>query len=197
VGLLVVLVPLALLSYYLLSFDYLQPQPPPVGRRQTGEVRAKIELPAGTVRAGGPCVAVVTLRNATGSLLAIADVEGPFGLFAFEVTRGGVQVPLVPRSDARALPWRPGRDARVELLPGASYSRSFNLAALCRLNEPGTYSVVAVYDPEAYFALAGAAPGGDSRVWLGLARSEQAELVVSPAEAGSRPGGATARPPGK
>ena len=85
--------------------------------------------------------------------------------------------------------WDPKSDVRIDLLPGASYSRSIDLALSYDLGEPGAYAVVAFYDPRPRFPAAlDAGPG--VKLWSGLAASAQQTLTVShpgPLPAGASP----------
>ena len=73
----------------------------------------------------------------------------------------------------------------IDLLPGTAYSRKLDLAQLFRLSIPGTYVVSVGYDPEAYFAMAGATAKRTKGLWLGKAQPAAATVTLT--EKGSAP----------
>jgi len=176
-GVVALLVPLAL---YLYTYDYGigRRRALPQGRPASRDLRVSVEVPAQPVERGASCPVTVSIANATGRRISIADFDGRQGMFTIDVTFQAGSIPPVSQKDGRKAPWSRALDPVIDLLPGAAYSRTLDLAELFRMSIPGSYVVSVGYDPEAYFAVAGATAKRTKGLWLGKAGAATATVTL-------------------
>ncbi len=166
---------LIVLFFYLYTYDY---SLPPIVPSANPDSELRLSLTAGTslIPPGGSLMATVTVTNISKERITIADLGRPLGLFSFNVTKGGASITGKPYTGlASDLPLlAPETDSVIDLLPGASYSRTFDVAQHYPLARPGKYSISATYSPQAFFTKV--APEG---VWIGAVGSDSVPLTVS------------------
>ena len=167
---------LFLLGYYLFDFDYgFGPRRfLPLDRPESADLRLAARGPSGPVRRGGPCPVTLTLTSNADRRITIVDIAVEQGLFGLDLSLGGAAVPPVAVGPERRAPWNSLLDAKIDLLPGTSYSRTFDLSRHYRFANDGEYALAVRYDPEAYFANWGVTEKKTAGMWLG--RTAPAEV---------------------